>query len=465
MSKSSRRDFVKTAAAGIVGFGVGAGVGYGASQMMGPAPGVAPAATVTQTVGAGKTPKGVPTTPIKMGIVSWFSGPATMVGEAVLGGAQFAADVINAGGGILGRKIEVKKRDAGTPDVTVEAVRRFVMEDKVDLMAGDIGGSNANAITTHVEQLKTPFFLQCSTTVKMVEELDPSPLYLFRSGEQNLAEPNVAAQIIHAQFPDAKKIGGINPDYVYGHEAMEYSMKALQKIQPGVETIVETWPPLNGTDFSSQITAVLDKKPEVVITACWGGDYVTLAKQGTAYGLFQKTNVVSILGSMALNSLTKDIVPPGVWMLQRDYYFEAPPHNLYPLNKWFVEEYRKRTNKIPEFDVMQVFSAIFAYKQAIERVYAATGSYPENDEICRAIQNSSVVSPAGHRAITSDGQFLNPLPYGKTWHDPKYPIATMDPKTLSFIQPEYAYNPKSLPPAVKYPLGTGMKYSDWIASW
>ncbi|MBS7625872.1 ABC transporter substrate-binding protein [Candidatus Bathyarchaeota archaeon] len=461
--KTSRRDFVKTAAAGIVGFGVGAGVGYGASQMMAPPTGVAP--TVTKTVELGKTPRGVPKEPIKIGIVSWFTGPSTMVGEACYGGARFAADEINKAGGILGRKIEVLKRDCGTPEVTVDAVRRFVLEDKVDLMGGDVGGSNCNAIVPHIEQLKVPFFFQCSTTVKEVEELDPNPLYVFRTGEQNLAEPNVAAQLIVREFPNAKRIAGINPDYVYGREAMMYTMKALNKLAPHMESVLETWPPLGATDFSSHITAVLDAKPDVVITACWGGDFVTFAKQATAYGLFQKTNVVSILGSMALNSLTKDIVPPGVWMLQRDYYFEAPPHNLYPLNKWFVETYRKRENKFPEFDVMQIFSGIFAYKQAVERVYAATGSYPENEEICRAIQNSQVVSPAGHRVITSDGQFINPLPYGKTWHDPKYPIATIDPKTLGFIMPEYVYNPKSLPPVLQYPLGTGMKYSDWIASW
>jgi len=462
--KASRRDFVKTAAAGIVGFGLGAGVGYGASQMMAPPPGVARTVTVTQTAAA-KPPKGVPKEPIKIGIASWFTGPSTMVGEACLGGAQFAADEINKAGGILGRKIEVLKRDIGTPDVTVEAVRRYVLEDKVDLMAGDTGGSNANAIVPHIEQLKTPFFFQCSTTVKEVEELNPNPLYVFRTGEQNLAEPNVAAQIIAREFPNATKIAGINPDYVYGREAMMYSMMALNKLAPNMKSVLETWPALNATDFSSHITAVLAAKPDVVITACWGGDFVTLAKQATAYGLFKETNVVSILGAMALNSLTKDIVPPGVWMLHRDYYFMAPAPNLYPLNKWFVTEYRKRTNKYPEFDVMQVFSGIFAYKQAIERVYAATGSYPENDEICRAIQNSQVVSPAGHRVITSDGQFINALPYGKTMHHADYPIAILDPKTVGFIQPETVYNPKSLPPVLQYPLGTGMKYSDWIATW
>ncbi len=300
----------------------------------------------------------------------------------------------------------------------------------------------------------------------MVEETDPNPTFLFRSGEQNLAEPNVAANIIAREFPDAKKIGGINPDYVYGHEAYTYSLAALNKLAPHMESVVETWPPLQGTDFSSQITTALDAKPDVVITACWGGDFVTFAKQATAYGLFKETNVVSILGAMALNSLTTDVIPSGVWMLQRDYYFEAPPHNLYPLNKWFVEEYRKRANKFPEFDVMQTFSAIFAYKQAVERFYNLTGRYPEPVEICRMIQGSQVVSPAGHRAITSDGQFINPLPYGRTLHRPGETLgAFLEPATLGFIMPEYVYNPKSLPPVLQYPLGTGMKYSDWIKSW
>jgi branched-chain amino acid transport system substrate-binding protein len=455
--KISRRSFLQTAAAGVVGLGVGAGIGYGVSRMAAPPPEL-----VTEPT---KPVKDVPKDPIKLGIISWFTGPAAMVGEAVHNAAEMTTDVINTGGGILGREIEILKRDAGPTDVTVEAYRRYVLEDEVDLVVGDIGGSNANAITSHVENLKVPWFLQCSTTQAMVEEINPNPTFLFRSGEQNLAEPNIAAQVIAKEFPDAKKIGGINPDYVYGHEAMEYTMEALNKLAPHMESVIETWPQLYATDFSSQITAVLDAKPDVVITACWGGDFVTFAKQATAYGLFEQAKVVSILGSMALNSLTKDIVPPGVWMLQRDYYFELPPHNLYPLNKWFVEEYQRRYNKIPEFDVMQVFSAVFAYKQAIEKIYDLKESYPENEEICKMIQGSQVVSPAGHRTITKDGQFLNPLPYGRTIHDPKYPIATLDPETIGVVIPEYVYNPKSLPPVLEYPLGTGMKYSDWIATW
>ena len=76
-----------------------------------------------------------------------------------------------------------------------------------------------------------------------------------------------------------------------------------------------------------------------------------------------------------------------------------------------------------------------------------------------------MLGPGGHRVITNDGQFINPLPYGTTIHDPKYPITTLDPATVGLIQPELVYNPKSLPPLLEYPLGTGMKYSDWINTW
>jgi branched-chain amino acid transport system substrate-binding protein len=451
---TSRRDWLRYAGAGILGAAIGASATYGTSPER-----YAERPTGPRTKGV------VPTAPIKLGIVSWFSGPSAMVGEACYNSAIMAADAINAGGGILGRRLEVIKRDAGAPDVTVEAVRRFVLEDKVDLMAGDIGGSNANAITPNVEQLKVPFFLQCSTTVKMVEELDPNPLYLFRSGEQNLAEPIVAAQIISTKYPDAKRIAGINPDYVYGREAMGYTMMALGKLAPHMESVLETWPPLFATDYTTHITSVLNSKPDIVLTACWGGDFVTLCKQGTTYGLFEKTHLVSIIGAMALNSLTKDILPEGVDMLQRDYYFLQPPHNLFPLNKWFVEEYHKRFNKYPEFDCHQMFSAIMAYKQGVERAYDYVGGWPENEDICKAIQGTSVVGPGGYRAITNDGQFLNPLPYGTTKHDPNYPIVTLDPATVGFVPVEAVYNPKPVPPILKYRLGTGMTYSDWMDSW
>jgi branched-chain amino acid transport system substrate-binding protein len=453
-SETSRREWLRYVGVGILGASIGASVTYGTSPER-----------YVESPESIETTRAVPSEPLKLGVVSWFTGPSAMVGEACYNAAVMTAEVINEGGGVLGRKIEVIKTDAGAADVTVEAVRRFVLEDNVDLMAGDIGGSNANAITPHVEQLKVPFFLQCSTTVKMVEELDTNPLYLFRSGEQNLAEPNVAAQIISTKYPNAKRIGGINPDYVYGREAMDYTMKALNKLAPHMESVIETWPPLFATDYTTHITSVLDARPDIVLTACWGGDFVTFCKQATAYGLFEKTKVVSILGSMALNSLTKDILPEGVDMLQRDYYFLHPPHNLFPLNKWFVTEYNRRYNKYPEFDCHQIFSAIIAYKQAVEKAFSFSGSWPENDEICRTIQGSSVIAPGGHRFITADGQFLNALPYGTTMHDPNYPITILDPASVGLVPVEAVYNPKSVPPILEYELGTGMRYSDWIESW
>src|SRR5262252_10920175 len=71
-------------------------------------------------------PKGnVPSTPYKIGHMTFFTGPAAVLGEPMYKGQLLAAEEINATGGLLGkRKIEILKADenAGT-DANVKELR------------------------------------------------------------------------------------------------------------------------------------------------------------------------------------------------------------------------------------------------------------------------------------------------------------------------------------------------------
>ena len=73
-------------------------------------------------------PKGtVPDTPYKIAHMTFFTGPAAVLGEPSFKGHTLAADEINAQGGLLGkRKIETLKADenAGT-DANVKEMRRL----------------------------------------------------------------------------------------------------------------------------------------------------------------------------------------------------------------------------------------------------------------------------------------------------------------------------------------------------
>lgn len=74
--------------------------------------------------------------PLKIGVINPFSGPTAPGGIAVTQGYELAADEVNAAGGIFGRKIELVRGDAATPDQGISEVNRLATSDKVDLFLG-----------------------------------------------------------------------------------------------------------------------------------------------------------------------------------------------------------------------------------------------------------------------------------------------------------------------------------------
>src|SRR5262245_64566358 len=95
------------------------------------------------------TPKGnIPSTPFKTGHMTFFTGPAAVLGEQSYKGHILAAEEINTQGGLLGkRQIETLKADeaAGT-DANVKELRRLKLSEKIDLFTGVISSGNTPAL-------------------------------------------------------------------------------------------------------------------------------------------------------------------------------------------------------------------------------------------------------------------------------------------------------------------------------
>lgn len=75
-------------------------------------------------------------TPIKIGVINPFSGPTAPGGIAVTQGYELAVDEVNANGGINGRKVQLFRGDASTPDAGISEVNRLATSEKVDLFMG-----------------------------------------------------------------------------------------------------------------------------------------------------------------------------------------------------------------------------------------------------------------------------------------------------------------------------------------
>src|SRR6478672_5548121 len=84
---------------------------------------------------------------IKIGLVTALSGQSARAGEAITRGLAVAIDEINAKGGLLGRKLELVRRDdESIPAKGVIAARELYFKEKVAVLIGGLDSPVALAI-------------------------------------------------------------------------------------------------------------------------------------------------------------------------------------------------------------------------------------------------------------------------------------------------------------------------------
>jgi branched-chain amino acid transport system substrate-binding protein len=83
--------------------------------------------------------------PLRIAVINPFSGPLALYGEEVARGYQIAIDEANARGGVVGRKIELLRGDAGSPPQGIAAVEKLASQDKVEVFTGTYISAVSNA--------------------------------------------------------------------------------------------------------------------------------------------------------------------------------------------------------------------------------------------------------------------------------------------------------------------------------
>ena len=95
---------------------------------------------------------------LKIGLVTALSGQSATSGEAITRGLSIAIDEINAKGGLLGRKLELVRRDdESNPAKGVIAARELVFKEKVAVLFGGLDTPVSMAIVPFANSKKVPF--------------------------------------------------------------------------------------------------------------------------------------------------------------------------------------------------------------------------------------------------------------------------------------------------------------------
>jgi branched-chain amino acid transport system substrate-binding protein len=386
----SRRDFMNR-----LGVVVGtAGAAFG--SLVGPAPAEAQSQQVKGTI---------PDKPYKTGHMTFFTGPAAVLGEQSYKGHILAAEEINAQGGLLGkRKIETIKADeaAGT-DANVKELRRMKLSENIDLFTGVISSGNTPALGPVAEELKCLTLFTDGCTDFLFEKAVPNPHYVFRTTNIQSADGVMAAIAASSAWPKVTKIAHIHPDYSYGRNAFDHFNIAMKKLAGNIEVVSEAWPKLGTTEFTAHITKTINAKPDLLFTACWGGDYVALYKQALRYDLYKKMKVATTLAfGAAPHSLGKDHPEGIVAGVHANYHFLYPPGNRWPLNAQFVKKFHDRWKEYPNFEAEGAYTTLYMLKVAVEKANQLLGGWPDDNAIIAMLEGLMYPGPGGYVYIRAD---------------------------------------------------------------
>lgn len=117
---------------------------------------------------------------IKVGLVAALSGQSAKSGEALTRGLTMAINEVNAKGGVLGRQLELVRRDdESNPSKGMLAARELVQREKVTVLFGGLDTPVSLAIVPLANQMKVPFMGIWAAGTKITEN-GAADNYVFR---------------------------------------------------------------------------------------------------------------------------------------------------------------------------------------------------------------------------------------------------------------------------------------------
>lgn len=345
---------------------------------------------------------------IKVGILKPLTGPASSVGQKFKQAHIFAADEINANGGIKsmgGAKIKLIFGDSESkPEVGISETERLINREKVSAILGAFQSSVTLPTTQISERYKVPYIVPNSTANAITER---GFKYTFRVGQKAEWYPKWQFGFIvdagNQTGVKVKSVGMIYEDTEWGVSNGEAWKKWLQQNgeKNGMQQVADLSYAHGSADLNPVVAKLKAAKPDLVMAASYTPDAILIHKtmkslkfmpgvafQGAAAG-HSDTAFIEAVGPLAEGAFSfagwsPDLKKPGVGE--------------------FYEKITARVGK-ENFVWMQAYcyASMYVLKDALER---AGSKDPE--QIRNALAQTD---------ITEGPAMILPLPHNKIGFD------------------------------------------------
>jgi branched-chain amino acid transport system substrate-binding protein len=298
-------------------------------------------------------------------------------------GMELAAEEINAGGGVLGRKLEIVVRDdGGTPGDAVRVAEELIAREKVNILMGTFASNVGLAVSNLANQRKILFIASEPLTDKIVWE--NGNRYTFRLRPSTYMQ--TAMLVPEAAKLKKKRWALVYPNYEYGQSATASFKKLLKEAQPDVEFVAEQAPALGKIDAGAVVQALAEARPDAIFSSLFAADLQKFVREGNTRGLFKNRPVVNLLaGEPEYLDPLKDETPEGWWVTGYPWSeINTPEH------KAFRDAYQKRWKDYPRQGSVVGYTAVHAAAHAIRKAKSV-----DTEKLVEAMKGLKMPSPFG----------------------------------------------------------------------
>jgi branched-chain amino acid transport system substrate-binding protein len=302
---------------------------------------------------------------IKVGEFASLNGSEAAFGRSSHNGTLLAVEQINAGGGVLGKKLELITEDNQSKDgESATAVKKLISRDQVVAILGEVASIRSLEAAPICQQNKVPQISPSSTNPKVTQIGD----YIFRvcfiDPFQGTVMANFATKTLKAKR--VAVLTDVGSTYSVG--LADYYKKGF--VANGGEIIAEQKFTKDDKDFKAQLTAVKGQNPDAIFVPGYYGQVTLIALQARELGIS-----VPLFGGDGWEAPELIQGPGAAAALEGCFYStHFSPDQDAPKIKQFVADYQKKFSATPDAMAALGYDSVLALVDAIKRANTTDGA-------------------------------------------------------------------------------------------
>ncbi len=327
---------------------------------------------------------------IKIGVAGPLTGNLANLGISSLHGVKVVADICNAKGGILGKKITIIAEDDQCMPKLATTVAEKLVANKVDVIVGHICSGATSAAMPAYNTAKIISMSPAATTPSLT--LTGKNPYFFRTIANDNTQAKLTSSFVTGTL-QAKNIAIVHDGSAYGKGFAETNKVLIEKNNAQKVQFFKTIAP-NANDYTPIIKILKDKKIDAIIFGGYHPTASTLIQQMAQEGMH-----IPFLGPDSLKNAN------FIQMLgenTKNVYVSSPSETrTLKISKKAYKEHVDMFGTEPGVFYYTAYAATQALLQAMEKAQST-----DIDKVIHILQTQTVDTPAGNITFSATGDAI-----------------------------------------------------------